>query len=212
MSGRAREPNDGSSTDGPLNYAPKRVRLVELDPDSNPAVAPPKVDAAPLSALRESTEPPWRRSKQGATFAGDIAIRQQARAGTRPASRTVVALLFYRPEIYIDGPAHRCRRGRGPMRRDRIQIGFRSTKPIAATSAPLGPVQSTGVRVDTIGCLSASVCGASICVARVRERGCVAVRRKKITRCHVANLVPAAYGQCGTATAGGRSRKVDGFG
>jgi hypothetical protein len=76
MSVPIREPNDGASTDGPLNYAPKRVRLVETEPDSNPAGAPPKVAAAPRSAVEESTEPPWRGSKQGAAFAGDIAIRE----------------------------------------------------------------------------------------------------------------------------------------
>jgi hypothetical protein len=76
MSGPVREPSDGASTDGPLNYAPKRVRLVETEPDSNPAGAPPKVAAAPRSAVEESTEPPWKRSKQGAPFVGDIAIRE----------------------------------------------------------------------------------------------------------------------------------------
>jgi hypothetical protein len=72
MSAPVPERDDGPSTDG----ASKRVRLVEPEPDSNPVGAPPKVDAAPRSMGRESTEPPWRRSKQRAAFAGDVAIAE----------------------------------------------------------------------------------------------------------------------------------------
>jgi hypothetical protein len=76
MSAPVRELDDGPSIDESLNYAPKRVRIVEPDPDLNPAGAPPEVDAAPQSAVRGSTEPPWRRSKQRAVFAGDVAITE----------------------------------------------------------------------------------------------------------------------------------------
>jgi hypothetical protein len=74
MSPPVREPERGPSADGPLNYAPKRVRHPE--PHPNPADASPKGDAEPRSTVRESTEAPWRRSKQRGAFAGDVAITQ----------------------------------------------------------------------------------------------------------------------------------------
>ena len=72
MSAPVREPDDGSSKDGPLNYAPKKVRQAE--PDLDLAGAPPKGNAAPQSQAPETAEPPWRRSKQRAVFAGDAAV------------------------------------------------------------------------------------------------------------------------------------------
>ena len=87
MSVPARDSSDGPSKDGPLDYAPKKVRHPEPVPD--PAGAPSegdaakvdsapqspllKRDAAPRSAVPESPEPPWRRSKQRGVFTGDIA-------------------------------------------------------------------------------------------------------------------------------------------
>ncbi len=64
MSAPVREP-DGPSKDGPLNYAPKKARPAESDPNPGAAV---KGDAAPP----ESAEPPWKRSRQAP--AGDAAI------------------------------------------------------------------------------------------------------------------------------------------
>jgi len=74
MSALVREPGDGPSKDGPLNYAPKKVRRPEPQPDPNPAVAPPTADAALQVPALESTEPPWKRPKRRAVFAGDAAI------------------------------------------------------------------------------------------------------------------------------------------
>jgi TPR repeat protein len=76
MSAPVRESDDGSPVDGPLNYAPKRLRHPALKPSSNPAGAPPKDDAAPRSAVPQSPEPHWRRSKQRRAFAGDVAITE----------------------------------------------------------------------------------------------------------------------------------------
>jgi hypothetical protein len=85
MSVPAQESDEGPSKDGPLNYAPKKVRHPEPAPDS--AGAPPESDlaaqsralkreAAPRSGAPESPEPPWRRSKQRGAFAGDIAAME----------------------------------------------------------------------------------------------------------------------------------------
>jgi TPR repeat protein len=74
MSAPVREPDDGPTKDGPLNYAPKKVRHPEPDPNS--AGAPRKGDLAPQSPAPESPEPPWKRSKQRAVFAGDAAIAE----------------------------------------------------------------------------------------------------------------------------------------
>jgi hypothetical protein len=87
MSVPAQESDEGPSKDGPLNYAPKKVRDAEpaLDLDrglskgdaANADAAPQsptlKRDATPRSGAPESSEPPWRRSKQRGTFAGDVA-------------------------------------------------------------------------------------------------------------------------------------------
>jgi TPR repeat protein len=70
MSAPVREPADGPSKDGLLNYAPKRVRDPESEP--NPG-APVTGDAAPPSPAPESAEPPWKRSRQREAFAGDAA-------------------------------------------------------------------------------------------------------------------------------------------
>jgi hypothetical protein len=72
MSVPIREPDDGSSNDGPLNYAPNEARHPELD--QSPAGAPQKVDSTPQSGSPEP--PPWRRSKQSDPFAGDVAIAE----------------------------------------------------------------------------------------------------------------------------------------
>jgi TPR repeat protein len=75
MSAPVPEPDDGSSKDGPSNYAPKQVRQAE--PDLNPAQAPPKGKAsAAQGAASESAEPPWKRSKQSTAFAGDVAAAE----------------------------------------------------------------------------------------------------------------------------------------
>jgi TPR repeat protein len=76
MSVPAQEYDDGPSKDGPLNYAPKKVRHPEPAPD--PAGAPSKADSAGQNASpkREASglaEPPWRWSRQRGAFAGDIA-------------------------------------------------------------------------------------------------------------------------------------------
>ena len=86
MSVPVREPGDGPSKDGPLNYEPKEVRHPEPEPDPNPAGAPPKADAAPQRPEPpESTEPPWKRPKQRAVFAGDVAIAElRARLALAP--------------------------------------------------------------------------------------------------------------------------------
>jgi hypothetical protein len=69
MSAPVREP------DGPLNYAPKKVRRPE--PDPNAAGPPPKDDAGPQGGA--SVSPPMparRRSKRRDVFAGDVAIAE----------------------------------------------------------------------------------------------------------------------------------------
>src|SRR5260370_11901304 len=68
MSTPVREPpDDRPSKDGPLSYAPKKVRQAE--PEPNPAGAPAKDDIAPLRQepaphiqAPEPAEPPWERS------------------------------------------------------------------------------------------------------------------------------------------------------
>ncbi len=74
MSAPVREPDDGSSKDGPLSYAPKKARHPE--PDPNPAGAPGKEEAALPRPGPEPAEPPWKRSKQRTVFAGDAAIAE----------------------------------------------------------------------------------------------------------------------------------------
>jgi hypothetical protein len=58
--------------DGPLNYAPKKPRLLEQD--HNPVRARLKVvhSAAPPD-MPLSSEPPWKQKQQRGAFAGDIA-------------------------------------------------------------------------------------------------------------------------------------------
>src|SRR5258708_39386073 len=68
MSTPVREPpDDRPSKDGPLSYAPKKVRHAE--PEPNPAGAPGKDDVAPLRQAPaphiqapEPAEPPWEQS------------------------------------------------------------------------------------------------------------------------------------------------------
>jgi hypothetical protein len=80
MNASVREPDQGSSKDEPLRYAPKKTRQPE--PDSAPAAgpAPLKGDAALEQPLDAAADPPWRRSRprngSGATFAGDVAIAE----------------------------------------------------------------------------------------------------------------------------------------
>jgi TPR repeat protein len=69
MSAPVREPDDGPSKDGPLNYAPKKIR--HPDSDLIPAGAHREGDAA---SQDESGQPPWKRSKRRGSFAGDVAI------------------------------------------------------------------------------------------------------------------------------------------
>jgi NitT/TauT family transport system substrate-binding protein len=77
MSTPVREPpDDRPSKDGPLSYAPKKVRHAE--PEPNPAGAPGKDDVAPLRQAPaphihppEPAEPSWEPSNQRPEFAGD---------------------------------------------------------------------------------------------------------------------------------------------
>lgn len=80
MSVPARESDEGSSKDGPLNYAPKKVRYPEPAPD--PAGVPSDAGSARHGASMKrdaawsatsDPEPPWRRPRQRGAFAGDIA-------------------------------------------------------------------------------------------------------------------------------------------
>lgn len=81
MSTSVREADRGRSSDEPLNYAPKRLRIA--NPDATAAAVPPPPasqkevvpraaeDAAPV----QPAEPPWRRlSRRRGVFAGDVAI------------------------------------------------------------------------------------------------------------------------------------------
>jgi hypothetical protein len=74
MSAPVREPDDGPPKDGPLSYAPRKIRLSEADP--NLAGAPLKADATPQNAAPKLAEPPWKRSRQRGAFAGDIAVAE----------------------------------------------------------------------------------------------------------------------------------------
>src|SRR5262252_1707712 len=69
-----REPDDRPSKDGPLSYAPKKVRHAE--PEPNPAAAPGKDDVAPLSQAPEPAEALRTRSNQRPVFADDVAIAE----------------------------------------------------------------------------------------------------------------------------------------
>jgi TPR repeat protein len=70
MSAPVREPVDGPSKDGLLDYAPKRVRDAEWEP--NPGA--PVMDEAAPSVAPEQAEPPWKRSRQREAFTGDAVI------------------------------------------------------------------------------------------------------------------------------------------
>ncbi len=72
MSVPVREPDDGPSKDGPLDYATKKIRHPESDPI--PAGAHRVGDDASLNATGQSGQPPWKRSQRRGSFAGDIAI------------------------------------------------------------------------------------------------------------------------------------------
>src|SRR5215475_10472055 len=67
-----REPDDRPSKDGPLSYAPKKVRHAE--PEPNPAAAPGKDDVAPLSQAPEPAEALRTRSNHRPVVAGDVEI------------------------------------------------------------------------------------------------------------------------------------------
>jgi NitT/TauT family transport system substrate-binding protein len=79
VSTQDREPDDGPSKDGPLKYAPKKVRHVE--PEPNPAGAPGKDDAAPLHQgpaphiqASEPTEQPWKQSNERLVLGRDVVV------------------------------------------------------------------------------------------------------------------------------------------
>jgi TPR repeat protein len=74
MSAPVREPDDGPSKDGPLNYAPKKARNTERD--QNSATDPREHGAAPQRPASEPAEPPWRRSRTRPAFAGDVEISE----------------------------------------------------------------------------------------------------------------------------------------
>jgi TPR repeat protein len=69
MSAPVREPADGPSKDGLLDYAPKKIRDAESEPIPGVPVTPVK-DAVPPAAPG-SPEPPWKRSRQREALAGD---------------------------------------------------------------------------------------------------------------------------------------------
>jgi hypothetical protein len=72
MSAPGREPDDGPSKDGPLNYAPKKIRHPESDLIA--AGAHRQGDTASQNTTLELGQPPWKRSKRRGSFAGDVAI------------------------------------------------------------------------------------------------------------------------------------------
>jgi TPR repeat protein len=74
MSAPVREPDDGPSKDGPLNYAPQKARNTERD--QNSATAPREHGAAPQRPASDAAEPPWRRSRTRPAFAGDVEISE----------------------------------------------------------------------------------------------------------------------------------------
>jgi len=69
-----REPGDGPSKDGPLNYAPKKFRYLERD--AMLAGAHREGDAARQNPALESGQPAWIRSKGRQPFIGDVAAVQ----------------------------------------------------------------------------------------------------------------------------------------
>src|SRR5262252_6932746 len=73
MSAPVREPDNGPSEDGPLNYAPKKVRHPELD--ANPGTAA-EGGVEPSGAAPESAEPPWKRSRRREAADAAIAVRR----------------------------------------------------------------------------------------------------------------------------------------
>jgi hypothetical protein len=90
MNASVREPDNGSSKDEPLKYAPKKAR--QSQPGPPPAGdPPPNGDSASARALPEhpapasssAEPPPWRRSRPrnsggggGTAFVGDVAIAE----------------------------------------------------------------------------------------------------------------------------------------
>src|SRR6266851_2749169 len=77
MSSPVREPDDnGPLEDGPVNYAPKKARRPDQDPNPNLTGASRRVDAAPSRRMPEPSEPPWKRKTQRGVFAGDIAVAE----------------------------------------------------------------------------------------------------------------------------------------
>jgi hypothetical protein len=72
MSAPVREPDDGPSKDGPSNYAPKKIRRPK--PDPIPAGGDGKGDPISQNTAPESGQPPWKRSKQRGSFAGDLRL------------------------------------------------------------------------------------------------------------------------------------------
>jgi hypothetical protein len=138
MNAPVREPDDGPSKDGPLNYAPKKKRRPESDADPGAPVTGDSgvgIGGTALEAVEVPRNIRWRWCDCGAS--------QQARADARPASRAAAAPPFNPPEICTGGPARRCRRGDG-CRRRRLQIGFFRASLIPAAGASSWPVRSRG--------------------------------------------------------------------
>src|SRR5215831_1886313 len=78
MSAPVREPDNGPSEDGPLNYAPKKVRH---ESDANlGAAAEGGVELS--GAAPESAEPPWKRSRRREAADAAIAVRRNKLALT----------------------------------------------------------------------------------------------------------------------------------
>src|SRR5215470_19672126 len=73
MSAPVRESDNGPSEDGPLNYAPKKVRHPESDGDPGAAA---EGGVEPSGVAPESAEPPWKRSRQREAADAAIAVRR----------------------------------------------------------------------------------------------------------------------------------------
>jgi tetratricopeptide (TPR) repeat protein len=74
MTAPVREPGDGPSKDGPLNYAPKKIRHLERDP--MPPGAHRERYPARQNLVLKLGQPPWKRSKGHGEFLGDVAAVQ----------------------------------------------------------------------------------------------------------------------------------------
>src|SRR5215468_12358147 len=65
---------NGPSRDGPLNYAPQKIRRSARDEASVSVLR--KAEAPPRIAAPEAFQPSWSRKKQRQAFAGDVAMAE----------------------------------------------------------------------------------------------------------------------------------------